>query len=85
MLVSGQHHAPAAFYSGKVPPVPIVYEAGWASELVWTQRLQEDSFTSTGDRNPGRPDVQSVVRHCTEFGTPALKTQWQYQRMHTEV
>jgi hypothetical protein len=26
---------------GKGPPVPIVQEVGWASELVWTQRLEE--------------------------------------------
>jgi hypothetical protein len=25
---------------GKGPPVPIVQEAGWAPELVWTQRLE---------------------------------------------
>jgi len=33
---------------GKGPPVPIVQEAGWASVLVWTQRLEEKSFASTG-------------------------------------
>ena len=30
----GQHHAPVAFTPGK-DPVPIVQEAGWASEPVW--------------------------------------------------
>jgi hypothetical protein len=29
-----------ALAPGKGPPVPIVQEAGWAPELVWTQRLQ---------------------------------------------
>jgi hypothetical protein len=33
MRVGGQHHAPAAFTPGK-DPVPIVQEAGWASEPV---------------------------------------------------
>jgi hypothetical protein len=28
---------------GKGPPVPIVQEAGWASEPVWTERLEEKS------------------------------------------
>jgi hypothetical protein len=45
---------------GKGPPVPI----GWASELVWTQRLEEEFFASTGDRTPV---VQSVVRLCTDW------------------
>ena len=35
MVVGGQHHAPAALPSGKVP-VPIVQEAGWAPGPVWT-------------------------------------------------
>jgi hypothetical protein len=35
---------------GKEPRVPIVKEAGWASEPVWTQRLEEKLFASAGDR-----------------------------------
>jgi hypothetical protein len=53
MGVSGQHHAPATLY-----PVPIVQEAGWAPEPVLTQRLEEKSSASVGDRTPV---VQSVV------------------------
>jgi hypothetical protein len=45
---------------GTGPTVPIVQEAGWASEPVWTQRLEEKS--SVGNRTPV---VQSVVRHYT--------------------
>jgi hypothetical protein len=36
----------------KGPPVPIVQEAGWAPEPVWTQRLEEKSFAPAGDRTP---------------------------------
>jgi hypothetical protein len=43
--VSGLRHAP-----GKGTPVHIVQEAGWAPEPVWTQRLEEKSFGSAGDR-----------------------------------
>jgi hypothetical protein len=39
-----------ALAPGKGPPVPIVHEAGWASEPVWTQRLEENSFAHAGDR-----------------------------------
>jgi hypothetical protein len=35
---------------GKGPPVPVVQEAGWAPEPVWTQRLEEKSFATAGDR-----------------------------------
>jgi len=37
---------------GKGPPVPIGQEAGWAPEPVWTQRLEENSIASAGDRTP---------------------------------
>jgi hypothetical protein len=52
------------FTPGKGPPVPIVQEAGWATELVWTQRLEETSFASSGYRTPV---VQSVVRRYTKL------------------
>jgi hypothetical protein len=45
---SGQHHVPAALFSQEK-------EAGWAPELGWTQRLEDET-----------PVVQSVVRHCTD-------------------
>jgi hypothetical protein len=35
---------------GKEPPVPIVQGAGWASELVCLQGLEEKSSASVGDR-----------------------------------
>jgi hypothetical protein len=48
MGVSGQRHAPAALLPpGKGLPVPIVQEAGWFPEPVWTQRLEEKSFAIT--------------------------------------
>jgi hypothetical protein len=53
MGVSGQSQAPAALLPpGKEPPVPIVQEAGWAPEPVWTQRIEEKSFALAGNRTP---------------------------------
>jgi hypothetical protein len=49
---------------GKRLPVPIVQEAGWAPELVWTQTLQEKSFVSPANRTMV---VQSVIRQYTEL------------------
>jgi hypothetical protein len=48
---------------GKEPQVPIVQEAGWTPEPVWTQGLEEKSSATVGDRTP---IVQPVVRHCTD-------------------
>jgi hypothetical protein len=63
MGISGQRQAPAVLFPGKGPPVPIGYEAGWTLDLVWTQRLEEKSFSFAGDRTHV---VQSVVRHYTD-------------------
>jgi len=41
-----------ALVQGKGPPVPIVQEAGWVPEPIWTQRLEEKSSAPTGDRTP---------------------------------
>jgi hypothetical protein len=55
----------SASRSGRaLPPVPIVQEAGWAPEPVWTQRLQEKSFAFVGDRTLV---IQSVASHYTEL------------------
>jgi hypothetical protein len=52
-----------AILPGKGPPVPIVQEAGWAPEPVWTQRIEEISFAPAGDHGPV---VHPVVRHYTD-------------------
>jgi hypothetical protein len=44
--------------AGKGPPVPIVQEAGWAPEPVWTQRLEGKVLSplpGIEPRSPGRP------------------------------
>jgi hypothetical protein len=56
---------------GKGSPVHIVQETGWAPEPVWTQRLEEKSSASVGDRTPV---VQPVVRHYTDWATAAPVT-----------
>jgi hypothetical protein len=47
-------------------PVPIIQEAGWAPEPVWTQRLEEKSFRLCRGSNLDRPVVQPVDRHYTD-------------------
>jgi hypothetical protein len=65
MGVSGQRHASAALYPGKGPPVPIVQEAGWAPEPVWTEARGKILSGSNLDR----PVVQPVARHYTDWAT----------------
>jgi hypothetical protein len=74
MGVSGQHHATAVLLPpGNGPPVPIVQEAGWAPEPVWTQRLEETFFAPCRGSNPDHPVIQPVVRHYTARANPAPK------------
>jgi hypothetical protein len=55
-----------ALAPGKGPPVPIVHEAGWAPESVWTQRIEEKFFRLCRGSNLDRPVVQPVARHYTD-------------------
>jgi hypothetical protein len=59
---SGQRHAPAALYPREGPPVPIVQEAGWAPEPVWTEVRRKFLCLRRGS-NVGRP-VRSQTLYC---------------------
>jgi hypothetical protein len=56
-----------------IVPVPIVQEAAWVPEPVWTQGLEEKSSVPVGDRTP---IVQPVVRHYTDWATAAPPFAW---------
>jgi hypothetical protein len=60
-------HPGRALAPGKGPPVPIVQEAGWDPEPVWTQRLQEISFRLCRGSNLDIPVIQPVARPCIEL------------------
>jgi hypothetical protein len=60
--VGGQHHALAALSPGK-DPVPIVQEAGWAPEPVWTGAENLDPWT-----------VQSVASRYSDRATQPTLT-----------
>jgi hypothetical protein len=65
---SASHHG-HALAPGKRPPVPILQEAGWAPEAVWTQRLEGKSFRLCRRSNLDRPVSQPVARYCTDWAT----------------
>jgi hypothetical protein len=68
--VSGQHHALAALYPrGKDPRYPLYRRLGGPQSRSG-HRLEEKSSAFVGDRTPV---VQSVVRHYTDWATPAPK------------
>jgi hypothetical protein len=56
------------------PPVPIVQEAEWAPEPVWTQRLQEKSCRLCQGSNLDCPVFQPVARHYTDWTTQLTST-----------
>jgi hypothetical protein len=58
-----------ALAPGKGPPVPVVQEAGWAPQLVRTQRLEEKSFCLYRGSKFNRLVLQPVARHWTDWGT----------------
>jgi hypothetical protein len=83
MEVSGQRHAPAALYPGNGSTVPIGQEAGSASELVWTQRLEEKFFAFTGNRTLV---VQSVAWVYHSIRQIVQKQEWKvYSLENTEI
>jgi hypothetical protein len=57
------------FSPGKRPPVPIVQEAGRASEPVWTQKIEEKSFCLCRGSNLDRPVIWPIARHYTDWAT----------------
>jgi hypothetical protein len=61
MQMSGQRHTAR---QGKDPRVPIGQEAGCTPEPILTQRLEEKSFASAGERPPVN---QSVIKHYTMY------------------
>jgi hypothetical protein len=61
-----ESHPACALAKGKRPPVPIVQDAGWAPEPVWTQKLEEKLFYLRRGSNLDRPVVQPVARHYTD-------------------
>jgi hypothetical protein len=63
MEVSDQLHAPAALLLGKEPPVPIVWEAGWAPKSIWMLWRREICLTPAGNRAPiPRPSYNSAIK-----------------------
>jgi hypothetical protein len=69
MGVSGQSHSLPRFSPGEGPPVPVVQEAEWAPEPVWTHTLKEKSFRLWRESNLFRPVVQPVARNYTDWAT----------------
>jgi hypothetical protein len=53
------------FTPGKGPPVPIVQEAGWTPEPVWTQRLEGKSLAPAGN-------LTSIARSFPSISFPII-------------
>jgi hypothetical protein len=69
MGVSGQRHTLATLNPpGKGSLVPIVQDAGWVPESVWTQRLEEKTLAFASNRTTV---IQSVARYYTDCATLA--------------
>jgi hypothetical protein len=61
-----------ALVPGNGPPVPIVQEARWAPEPIWTQRLEEKSFCLCRESKLDRPVVEERIIETHKY-TPSEK------------
>jgi hypothetical protein len=50
--------------------VPTDQEAGWASELIWTQRLEEKILSFCWGSNPGHPVCFQTLQWLSHLGSP---------------
>jgi hypothetical protein len=82
MGVSGQRNAPAVLTPGK--GLPVGQEAGWASELDWTEARGKIILPLPGikPRSPGRP-VRSQETILTEV--PQGDKKWFKQKSRISV
>jgi hypothetical protein len=64
-------HASAALPPGKEPPVRVGYEAGWASEPVWTLWRRENSYFYR-DSNSDPSAVQPVSQQMSSNTVRAI-------------
>jgi hypothetical protein len=74
MEVSGQLYDPAALLPG-----PIVQEAVWAPELIWTLWKKEESLALVRNRTPDSAVVQAVVYSLYRLSYPAF---FKFHRFH---
>jgi hypothetical protein len=55
------------FTPGKGPPIPIVQEAGWAPEPVWTQRLTLSVFENKMLRKIFGSEIEGTRERCRKL------------------
>jgi hypothetical protein len=70
MGMSDHRHAPTAFYPlGKDPRYPLYRRLGGPQNWSGHKRLEEKSFRLCWESKLGRPVVQPVARHYTDWAT----------------
>jgi hypothetical protein len=69
MEMCGQVHAPATLPPGKQPPVPIVQEAEWAPEPLWTRWGGEKTPALATNRTPVVQPVDVAKLTKTQYET----------------
>jgi hypothetical protein len=70
--VEGEQHATTALPPRKEPPLPSGYEAGWASEPIWTTWRSED-FLPYRDSNSDTSVVQPVASRYIDCANSSSK------------
>jgi hypothetical protein len=81
MEMSGQLHASAALPSGKMFPMAVEQEAGWAPEPVWTLQSREKCLSCAWNHSLA---MQPLARRCTDWVISAhciIETMFKMQAM----
>jgi hypothetical protein len=65
-----------ALFPGKGPSVPIVQEAGWAPQPVWTQRLEEKALAT--DRDVSKEYRSKIQTDCKLLLTSSVSEHNKY-------
>jgi hypothetical protein len=73
--LSGQRHTTAVLYARERTSGTHWIGGEWASELVWTQRLEEKSFATAADRTPVAQSPGCPVCSQTLYGVKVVRFQ----------
>jgi hypothetical protein len=78
MEASGQHHTLAILPTREEPPLPIAWEADWASEPFWTICKREEYLVPAGIQILYHPATSVITVSATLSWLPVMLITYMY-------